>query len=423
MKNYLLSILALFSLAACGDATKLTPVKYNDLSGWKNDSQAEAFRLFTESCHVNATRSNAYQSKLEGPIGVHDAWFTTCAKADQLENPSNDEARHFFETNFAPYKVETESRPQGTMTGYYEPLLHGSKTRHAPYLTPVYGVPYAQEDMTLFCRADIASGALKGKAPVLLYVDDPIMLFFLQVQGSGKVRMTDGKLVGLQYAGQNGHEYVAIGRILKERGELDALSMQTIRDWLLSHPDQMNEVLDQNPSYVYFKLSPGDQMAKGAIGVPLTPLRSLAIDDDRATYGVPTYVDTTQASYPGGYAQPLQRLFVSQDTGGALHGPHRGDIFYGRGEREEWQAGHQNAPANVYWLLPLMAGAETPVETPPPASETMPIDAAPAPVMDESIGDSAPTDAPMITESPLPPPASESVPAAPSPAPIAAPSP
>lgn len=362
MKNILLPLLALLTLAACaGDATKIKPATFADLSGWRNDSQAEAFKLFTDSCHVNATRSNAYQSKQEGPIGVYDAWISACAKADMLQNPTNDEARRFFETNFAPYKVETESRPQGTMTGYYEPLLHGSKTRHAPYMTPVYGVPYDREDMSRFCRADIAQGSLKGKAPVLLYVDDPIMLFFLQVQGSGKVRMTDGRMVGLQYAGQNGHEYVAIGRILKERGELDALSLQTIRDWLLAHPDQMNEVMNQNPSYVYFKLSPGDQMAKGAIGVPLTPLRSLAIDDDRATYGVPTYVDTTQAAYPVGYSIPLQRLFVSQDTGGALHGPHRGDIFYGRGEREEWQAGHQNAPANVYWLLPRLAGDIAPM--------------------------------------------------------------
>ncbi len=371
----------MLALTACaGDATKLTPATYTDLSGWQSDSHAEAFRLFVDSCHVNVTRSNAYQSKQEGPIGVHDLWVSACAAADRLENPSNDEARRFFETHFIPYHVQTESRPQGTMTGYYEPLLHGSRVKRAPYLTPVYGVPY-DNDNKYFCRADIVNGALKGRAPVLLYVDDPIMLFFLQVQGSGKVRLTDGSLVGLQYAGQNGQEYVAIGKVLKDRGELETLSLQTIRDWLLAHPEQMNEVMNQNPSYVYFKLSPGDQMAKGAIDLPLTPLRSLAIDDDRATYGVPTWVDTTQASYPAGYALPLQRLFVSQDTGGALHGPHRGDIFYGRGEREEWQAGHQNAPANVYWLLPApLPPAPAPESASEPiAPETMPL---PAPESD-----------------------------------------
>lgn len=361
MKNYLFPLLLLLVATACSDATKITPSNFKALSGWNADSHAEALRVFTDSCRANATRSNAYQSKAEGSIGDRGAWAVACDAAARLDNPTNDEARTFFEAYFIPHRVETEARPQGTMTGYYEPLLHGNSTRQAPYLTPVYGVPYDRAEMNpYFCRAEITAGAIEGRAPVLLYVDDPIMLFFLQVQGSGKVRMRDGRLVGLQYAGQNGHEYVAIGRILKERGELETLSLQTIRDWLLAHPDQMDEVLNQNPSYIFFKLSPGDEMAKGALGIPLTPLRSLAIDNDRATYGVPTWVETTQPEYMSGSPLPLRRLFISQDTGGALHGPHRGDIFYGRGEREEWQAGHQNTPAKVYWLLPKGENAQPP---------------------------------------------------------------
>ena len=376
MKKHLLILIALLGLSACGDATKLYPAKFNDLNGWNQDAHAEAFSVFVDSCHASMDRGEkAWRSRQEGPIGVRENWEKVCAEADALGQPTNDQARLFFETHFAPYKVTTESKPQGLITGYYEPVLRGSRTRHKPYLTPVYGVPHDLYK-PYYSREEIVGGAIRGKAPVLLYVDDPVMLFFLHIQGSGQVKLDNGQMVGLQYAAQNGHEFVPIGRILKDRGELQTLSMQSIHDWLIDHPSQMNEVMNQNPSYIFFKLSPGNEAAKGALGLPLTKLRSLAIDDDRAAYGVPTYIDTTQSEYPTGSQVKLQRLFVSQDTGGALHDPHRGDIFYGRGEREEWQAGHQKSQANVFWLLPL---AESPKIAPPPApAEIAPAQAEPA---------------------------------------------
>jgi membrane-bound lytic murein transglycosylase A len=156
--------------------------------------------------------------------------------------------------------------------------------------------------------------------------------------------------------------------------------MQTIRDWLIAHPQRQREIMDQNESYVFFKLSPGNEMAKGAIGLPLTKLRSVAIDDDRAAYGVPTYIDTTIMDYASRSAVPLQRLFVSQDTGGALHGPHRGDLFFGRGTAEEWQAGHQNARGNAYWLVPSAPAAPTELPAPaiePPVEPTLAADTPP----------------------------------------------
>lgn len=369
MRNLLLSLLAVLALAACGsDKTVIKPAHYADLDGWQDDQHAEAFSVFVGSCTATAKRRNAYQSLKEGPIGVRQNWSRACDAAQQLLQPTNAQARRFFEEYFLPYKVETEANAQGTMTGYYEPILKGSYTRGFPYLTPVYGVPSDLKKPYL-TRADIVAGKIGKRAPVLLYVEDPVMLFFLHVQGSGKVKLPDGQMVGLQYAAQNGYSYVPIGRILRERGELEVLSMQTIRDWLLSHPDQMNEVMNQNPSYVFFKLAPGDEMAKGALGVPLTPLRSLAVDDDRAAYGVPTWVSTTQSAYLTGQQIPLRRLFISQDTGGALKGPHRGDIFYGRGTVEEWQAGHQNSLADVFWLLPVNPPPELPIIPPvmPPA--------------------------------------------------------
>ncbi len=349
----LAAVMALLAMTGCGDATKIKPVSFDQLNGWKSDSLSVPFKLFVDSCQANARRDNAYQAKSEGPVGVREHWNYVCNKAAELGEPDDVAARQFFETNFSPYKVETEKYDTGLVTGYYEPIINGSKTRKAPYLTPVYGVPQdLGERKPYFSRAEIVAGAIKDRAQVLYYVDDPVLLFFLHVQGSGKVRLPDGHFEGIQYAGQNGYPYTPIGRILKDRGELQTLSMQSIRDWLHAHPREMDEVMNQNQSYVFFKKGPGDKAAKGAIGVPLTPLRSIAIDDDRAAYGVPTYLDTTQSEYKSGRQIPLRRLFVSQDTGGALKGPHRADLFYGQGTVEEWQAGHQNARAKTYWLLP-----------------------------------------------------------------------
>lgn len=342
-------------LAACGDATKITPTRYSALDGWSADELASAYRVFAESCAVNATRKNAYRAKEEGPVGERGNWNRVCAIAAQTSEPSNEAARAFFENNFTPYKVETEATTKGLHTGYYEPIINGSRTRKAPYLTPVYGVPNDLNKPYL-TRAEIVGGAIKGRAPVLLYVEDPVMLFFLHIQGSGKVRLPDGSLLGLQYAAQNGHEFVPIGRVMKERGILSEVSMQGIRDWLKANPREAEDIMSTNPSYIFFKLASGNEMAKGALGIALTSLRSIAVDDDRAAYGVPTYLDT-YVTQPNSKAQmPLKRLFVSQDTGGALKGPHRADIFFGRGENEEWQAGHQNARGDVYWLLPVAQG-------------------------------------------------------------------
>lgn len=354
MKKTSVCLALLLLLAACDDATKITPTRYSALNGWGADAHAEALRVFAESCAVNATRSNAYRSRDEGAVGERAHWNRVCAIA-QSADMNDEQARGFFESNFIPFKVETEATSKGLHTGYYEPIINGSRTRKAPYLTPVYGVPTDLKKPYL-TREQIVNGAIKGRAPVLLYVDDPVLLFFLHIQGSGKVRLPDGSLIGLQYAAQNGHEFVPIGRVMKERGILSEVSMQGIRDWLKANPSEARELMNTNPSYIFFTLAPGDAMAKGALGIPLTPLRSIAVDDDRAAYGVPTYLDTMMTKPQSTAQTPLQRLFISQDTGGALHGPHRADIFFGRGEQAEWQAGHQNARGDVYWLLPVAEG-------------------------------------------------------------------
>lgn len=341
--------LLLLLLAACAsDDTVLTKVHYADLPHWAADRHDEPLELFKQSCEANEKRPQAWQTKASDVIVEAAPWKALCARA---ESTPRQKARQFFEQHFTPYRVASEQYPQGRITGYYEPVLSGSLKRGGRYQTPVYGVP-TDVSVRGASRAEIEAGALANKAPVIAYVDDPVMLFFLHIQGSGKLRLKNGQLIGLQYAGQNGHPYTAIGKILRDDYGLEEISMQTIRDWLYQNPECAAEVMNQNASYVFFKRADGRAYAKGALGVPLTPLRSIAVDNARATYGVPTYIVTTRHDYHRGSEQHLARLFVAQDTGGALKGPHRADIFFGRGVAEEWSAGQQNALGDVYWLLP-----------------------------------------------------------------------
>lgn len=348
--------LATLALAACqpSDGTELTEVGFADLPGWQVDQQAEALQVFANSCAAMASRLSAYYtSKTNGQIGSQQGWADACAAIPHYGSATDDEARLFFEQYFTPFHVTTGREPQGLFTGYYEPLLMGSMTPDARFNVPVYGVPgdlVSGEEY--FTREQIESGALAGRAPVLLYVDDAVMLFFLHVQGSGKVILPDGSITGIQYAGQNGHQYIGIGALMRDEGYLQEVSLQTIRDFLRANPDLAPGIMNQNPSYIFFKLSPGEEYAKGALGISLTPMRSIAIDDDRAAYGVPTYIATSHPNYFTRTDEPLHRLMVSQDTGGALKGPHRADIFFGRGDEAEWAAGQQNSRGDVYWLLP-----------------------------------------------------------------------
>lgn len=353
----ILALTLLTLLTACAgepsDETQLSEVGFADLPGWQYDHHGEAFAVFAESCRANMSRANAFTTRMGDEIGDGMSWRSVCGMTQRYAAMSDTDARAFFEEHFTPYRVSTEREPFGQFTGYYEPMLRGSMLPTPQYRVPVYGVPSGYvKGQASFSRAQIEQGALNGRAPVLLYVDDPVMLFFLHIQGSGKVQLPDGTVIGLQYAAQNGHGYVAIGRTLKDMGALETVSLQTIRDWLYANPTQASAVMNTNPSYIFFTLAPGDQMAKGAMGIPLTPLRSVAIDDDRATYGVPTYIATTHLNYFTRQDEPLNRLLVSQDTGGALKGPHRGDIFFGRGEEAEWAAGQQNTRGEVFWLLP-----------------------------------------------------------------------
>ena len=279
-----------------------------------------------------------------------------------------------------PYRVAAGSGA-GLFTGYYEPQLRGSRTRRGPYQTPLYGVPgdLVNVDLGLFRenlkgqrivgkvtdgrlipyppRAEIESVGL-GQAVPILFVDDPIDAFFLQIQGSGRILLEDGTVVRGVYAAQNGRPYTAIGAVLVRRGELslEEVSMQSIRAWLVAHPAEAQEIMNANASYVFFAEQPiGDPSlgAAGAQGVPLTPEASLAVDPTVHALGVPVWLETTapdpDATKPN---RIFHRLLVMQDTGGAIRGPVRGDVYWGYTADAGSIAGRMRSEGRMTVLLP-----------------------------------------------------------------------
>ena len=279
------------------------------------------------------------------------------------------------------WRCAITSARHGLFTGYYEPLLRGSRARSSRYRVPLYRRPpdIVQVDLGRFRedlrgrrlagrlrgatlepyddRRSITAGALRGRGLELVWVDDPIAAFFLQIQGSGQIELDTGERLRLGYAAQNGHPYFAIGRELIERGELtrETVSLQSIRAWLLEHPDEAQDVMALNASYVFFRTIEGDGPI-GSQGVALTPGRSLAVDRTFVPLGVPLWLETTAPTVGNSAAEgavdqsPVRRLVVAQDTGGAIRGPVRGDLFWGAGSEAEEIAGRMNSEGR-YWLL------------------------------------------------------------------------
>lgn len=283
--------------------------------------------------------------------------------------------RAFFAQNFVPYQVTAGLNPTGTFTGYYEAALKGSLTRKGPYQYPLRARPndlvmvnlgeFRDELKGQRIAGRVKGGKLKpyethaeitaGRMPAsqdktLVWVDSAVDAFFIQIQGSGIVTLDNGRLMRVGYAGQNGHPYYAIGRELVKRGELAKrdVSMQSIRAWLDQNPDQAQDLMQTNKSYVFFKELKSEGPVGGQ-GVALTPMRSLAIDHSLVPYGMPVWVDIEPAVEGGSV---IQRLMVTQDTGGAIRGPVRGDFFWGYGPQAEKMAGAMNSKGRYWFLLP-----------------------------------------------------------------------
>lgn len=334
-----LAALALLLLAGCVTTPpppreRLWRVGFSDLPGWGDSDFEKARASFQRSCAALLARPDSQPLDGPGYGGDTGDWRGPCSD-------TSGNARTFFESRFTPYAVDGTA----LFTGYYEPLIRASRSQHDQYQTPVYGLG---ADPVTVDRAAIDAGNIT--APVLMWTDDPITFFFLQIQGSGRARLDDGTFVRLAYAGQNGQPYTAIGRTLIDQNELtrETVSLQTIRAWLLAHPDRAQAVMETNQSYVFFREAPIDDPALGAqgtLGVNITPLASIAVDRHLHPLGAPFYV---AAEGP----DPVHALAVAQDTGGAIKGVNRADIFFGAGEEAERRAGQLKAQGRLYVLLP-----------------------------------------------------------------------
>ncbi len=340
---------------------RLQAAAWADLPGWGRESLAPSLDAFLQSCQV---------------LVKQDAWKGVCAGAQTLPGASERDIAAFFELNFDPHQVvNADDTTSGMVTGYYEPLLHGSRVRTDRYRYPIYGVPpdllvvdlssvYPELEhkrlrgrlegnrvVPYAARGEIESNGAAPQGNAIVWVDDAIDVFFLHIQGSGQVALDNGERVRVGYADQNGHPFRSLGRLLIERREITAerASMQGIKDWARRNPRKVQQYLNANPSYVFFRELPRDLPGPiGALGVPLTAERSIAVDPRVVPLGVPAYLATT---YPN-TSQPLNRLVVAQDTGGAIAGAARVDFFWGFGDAAGSQAGKMRQAGRLWVLLP-----------------------------------------------------------------------
>lgn len=361
------------------------PVSWNALPDWQQDNLTTLLPALRKNCQATARQPQ---------------WQPLC-NALPAEGIVPDWAalRQTLSDQLQPYQlINPDNSTDGLITGYYEPLLHGQRSRSQHYRYPVYGVPsdLLTIDLTsvypelkgmrlrgrldgnkvipYYDRADIEAGKAPLNNKVLAWVDDPVALFFLQVQGSGQIELPDGSRIRVGYADQNGYPYQSIGRILVERGELplEKASMQGIRDWGKKHPDKLPELLNSNPSYVFFRELPSNGDGPiGSLGVPLTATRSVAVDPRAIPLGTPLYLVTT---WPNSN-RPIEQFMLAQDTGGAIKGTVRADFFWGFGDAAGALAGAMRSKGQIWILWPKNQPPLFP--SLPPANSATPGEASP----------------------------------------------
>ncbi len=341
---------------------KLSPASWMELPDWKREPLRPALEAFSRSCTA---------------LEKQDPWKAVCAGAQTLLPTANEaEIASFFEMNFDPHQVvNADDSTAGMVTGYYEPLLKGSRTRSPRFRYPLYGVPQdllvidlgsvypdlkgrrlrgrveANRVVPYLARGDIDKDPAPLKGLEIAWVDDAVEAFFLHIQGSGQVELENGERIRVGYAEQNGYPFRSLGALLIRRGEIppERASMQGIKDWARRHPKRVQQFMNENPSYVFFRELPRELPGPiGSLGVPLTPERSIAVDPRVIPLGVPVYLATTWPNTP----DPLVRLMVAQDTGGAIAGGVRADFFWGFGDAAGSQAGKMRQSGRMWVLLP-----------------------------------------------------------------------
>jgi membrane-bound lytic murein transglycosylase A len=351
MRTWFLCLLFTSVLSACVAPTKpdkmlLHRATYRELAGWESDNHQEALAVFQKGCAP--FMKMAEKKTLNGALAITAGDMKPiCERALHVKTTKNGEARQFFELHFIPYHVSNHGKREGLFTGYYEIDLPAALRPSFAHTVPLYRLPPAK--LPRYTRAEINRGALSGLGLELAYAADPVLAFFLHIQGSGRLHLPGGKIMRVGYAGQNGFSYVAIGKMLIERGEIsrEQMSAQAIQQWLYYHPGEAQALMEMNPSYVFFKEIEGDGPL-GAQGVALTALRSLAVDKNWLSYGLPVWLDT---QIPKSDAH-FRRIMIAQDTGGAIRGPVRGDIFFGNGPEAATLAGYMKGRGEYTVLIP-----------------------------------------------------------------------
>ena len=328
--RFALALLAL--LMAAPEESRAQVFGFEELDGWAEDDPREALTAFLDTCDL-----------LKDPT-----WRPLCALAADAGD-SAESARAYFELFYRPVLV---GNPPALFTGYYEPVLDGSTTRTSRYRYPIYARPPELRDGTAYySRSQIEGGAISGRGLEIAWLDDPVEVFFLHIQGSGRIRLPDGRMMRVGYAGKNGHAYRSVGQEMVRRGTHtpDQVSAQSILSWVRNNPGPGHAMLDHNPSYVFFRRLPDLAAHKGPIGAmgrSITGMRSLAIDPRFNPLGAPIWIEKDGR-------RPLRRLMVAQDTGGAIKGAQRADIFFGTGAEAGEEAGTVKDGGRMLLLLPI----------------------------------------------------------------------
>jgi membrane-bound lytic murein transglycosylase A len=377
--------------------SQYTPVGWADIAGWQDDDHLAAFKTFRTSCKVISARTGP-----PGDKALSGSLREPCRAARAADIADNARARAFFQQYFEPLQISRLGEDSGFVTGYYEPVIDGSRTRTDVYNVPVYRRPsnlfvrgYNQESVGLpnkgevfrkigrrklvpyYDRAQIEDGAIAGRGLEICWLRDQTDLLFAQIQGSARVRLQDGSTVRINYDAHNGYPYTAVGRVLIDRGIIpkDQMSMQKIREWMEQNPDGAKEVRRQNRSYTFFRevqLSDKDE-AVGAQGVPLTPGRSIAVDKSLHVYGTPFFIEGELPIESERSKTPFRRLMIAQDTGSAITGPARADLYFGAGADAGRISGRLRHNMRFVMLVPksldpVARGRKMPLPDPRPSA-------------------------------------------------------
>ena len=372
------------------------PLVWADVKGWSDDDHLAAYKTFRASCRSINAQTGAAESKALGA-----SLSEPCRAAKSLDLTDDAKAKTFFEDNFSPLRISRLGEPDGFVTGYYEPVLDGSHIQTDVYNVPVYRRPsnlfvrgYNQASVSLpnkgavyrkigrrklvpyYDRGEIEDGKIAGRGLEIAWLKDPTDLLFAQIQGSARIKLDDGTTVRLNYDSYNGFPYTAVGRVLIERGIIpkEEMSMQKIREWMAQNPDGAKELRRQNRSYIFFRevnLSDKDE-AVGAQGIPLTAGRSIAVDKSLHVYGTPFFIEGELPIDSERSKTPFHRLMIAQDTGSAIIGPARADLYFGAGQDAGRVSGRLRHAMHFVMLVPKSLdpsarGQKLPVPDPRPA--------------------------------------------------------